>query len=66
MKAQVSKLSRNDLDAFILLMRVFETFFKMDRLSIPDDQHLLSLLDNPCFHVFTAIVDTRVVGGLTV
>jgi aminoglycoside 3-N-acetyltransferase I len=62
---KIQKLSHQDLDQFIALIRVFEDVFEMEDFQMPDENHLQNLLSTDTFHVFVALVDNQVVGGLT-
>jgi aminoglycoside 3-N-acetyltransferase I len=65
MQVIVTKLSRQDLDKFIELIHVFENVFEMENFKIPNKSHLKELLNNENFIVFVALLDNKVVGGLT-
>jgi aminoglycoside 3-N-acetyltransferase I len=65
MTPKINKLSPQDLDQFIALIRVFEDVFEMEDFRMPDESHLQNLLAKDSFHVFVALVDNQVVGGLT-
>ena len=59
------KLGTNELDKFIDLIRVFEDVFEMEDFSMPDATHLLRILQKQSFLVFVAVLEDKVVGGLT-
>ncbi len=65
MDVQIKKLSHSDLANFKILVKMFEDVFEMEDFTIPDDNHLSSLITNPNFIAFVAIYDHQVVGGLT-
>ena len=65
MNALVKKLDAVDLDKFKDLISLFENVFKMEDLRMPDDNYLSRLLDGKSFLVFVAMIDEKVVGGLT-
>lgn len=50
---------------FIELIKLFEVVFEMKDSSIPDSKHLQSLLNRSDFFVFTAVLEGKIVGGLT-
>ena len=59
-------LSSKDLDNFKELIRVFEIVFEMKNFNIPDDNHLLILLEKSDFFALVAEIDNKIIGGLTV
>jgi aminoglycoside 3-N-acetyltransferase I len=61
----IRKLERNDLASFKSLINIFNEVFENER-SLPADDHLLALLENRDFIVFTVNVEDEVVGGLTI
>jgi ribosomal protein S18 acetylase RimI-like enzyme len=63
--AIIHKLQDNNIDKFIALIRLFEDVFEMKNFKMPDEDYLQQLLKNDDFIVFTAIVNDRVVGGVT-
>jgi len=65
MNPVILKLENQDLAPFIALIRVFEDVFEMEGFQMPDENHLQQLLEKDSFHVFVALVDNKVVGGLT-
>jgi GNAT superfamily N-acetyltransferase len=65
MHPEVKKLGDKDLDKFTALIRVFENVFEMEDFSIPDNNYLQHLLEKDDFLVFVAMLDDKVVGGLT-
>ena len=65
MNLQIRKLNSHDLDKFIALIRVFENVFEMKNFKIPNQGHLEKLLENDSFFVFVALIDGKVIGGLT-
>lgn len=62
---KIKRLEENDLIKFIELIKLFEEVFEMKDFSIPDSKHLQSLLNRNNFEVFVALLDNKVVGGLT-
>ncbi len=65
MEVEIKKLNSQDLDTFIELIRVFEEVFEMKNFILPDVKHLQQLLAKDSFFVFVALVNNKVVGGLT-
>jgi aminoglycoside 3-N-acetyltransferase I len=65
MDIQVKKLNPKDIDKFTDLIRVFEEVFEMKNFAIPEEKHLIQLLAKEDFFVFVAVLDSKVVGGLT-
>lgn len=63
---QITKLSAQNIDTFIELIRVFEDVFEMESFVMPDRSYLNELLGRNDFLVFVAIAQGKVVGGLTV
>jgi aminoglycoside 3-N-acetyltransferase I len=62
---QIKKLEKQDLVLFQKLIRVFQDVFEMKEATIPEDPHLVKLLENPYFIVFVVCIDNKVIGGLT-
>lgn len=65
MNVAVKKLDASSTDLFIELIRVFENVFEMKNFVLPDFQYLEQLLKKESFFVFVALLDGKVVGGLT-
>ena len=65
MDIKIKKLNHNDIDKFTELIRVFEDVFEMKNFKIPGKSYLQELLEKDDFFVFVALLDNRVVGGLT-
>ena len=65
MDIRVIKLNHNDIDKFIELIRVFEEVFEMKNFTIPDEKYLIKLLAKEDFFSFVAVLENKVVGGLT-
>lgn len=61
----VRQLTSQDLNLFQELIFVFEDVFAMQNFTIPNQNHLQNLLDKPDFMVFVALLENKVVGGLT-
>ncbi|EPG72687.1 acetyltransferase (GNAT) domain protein [Leptospira fainei serovar Hurstbridge str. BUT 6] len=64
-RIRVEKLTDQDVDKFIELIRVFETVFEMKNFKLPDKSHLRHLLKDENFFVFVALFEEKVMGGLT-
>lgn len=63
--ASAIKLGGHDLQRFVEVIRLFEDVFEMENLSIPEPEYLQGLLAKNDFFVFAALLDNKVVGGLT-
>ncbi|MEO6130740.1 MAG: GNAT family N-acetyltransferase [Saprospiraceae bacterium] len=61
----IKQLTSQDLILFQELIFVFEDVFEMKNFAIPNQNHLQNLLDKPDFMVFVALLENKVVGGLT-
>ncbi len=59
------KLQPNDYIFFVELIYLFEDVFEMENFKIPQEEHLRKLLSKEGFYVFVAMLDNKVVGGLT-
>lgn len=62
----IHKLEENQLDRFVEVIRLFENVFEMEKFSIPESDHLATLLSKKDFFVFTALLGQNIVGALTV
>lgn len=65
MNATIKKLSSSDTRLFEELIKVFEDVFEMKNFKMPHRLHLLHVLSEDGFIVFVALVEDKVVGGLT-
>ncbi len=65
MNLEIKKLSGDDLDDFIGLLKVFNAVFEMENITFPTDNYLKKLLEKPEFMVFVAKHNQQVIGGLT-
>ncbi len=65
MDVKVKKLDQKDFDEFLALIGVFEEVFEMKGFKMPGEKHLQTLLAKDGFLVFVALLDGKVVGGLT-
>lgn len=59
------RLGQTDLVLFKELLMVFEEVFELKEYCMPPDSYLQQLLGDPKFMVYVAVVDTKVIGGLT-
>ncbi len=62
---KVEKLDPDDINKFMELIRLFEDVFEMKNFKMPDEIYLQQLLKKDDFFVFIALLDDKVVGGLT-
>ncbi len=65
MHIKIKKLDSSDVPLFESLIGVFENVFEMKRFTMPAKEYLLQLLQNNGFFVFVALLEDKVVGGLT-
>lgn len=65
MNVVIKELGAQDFPHFTALIRVFEDVFKMENFQMPDENYLQELLAKDSFFVFVALVEEKVVGGLT-
>ncbi len=65
MLPEIIKLTSKDLDKFEELICIFEEVFEMKNFNLPDKKHLQQLLAKESFLVFVALVNNKVIGGLT-
>ncbi len=65
MKTDIVKLTYQDRGKFLELIRVFEDVFEMRNFLMPDEDYLQELLGKNDFLIFVALLDNKVVGGLT-
>lgn len=65
MSIRIEKLSHEDARVFIELIQVFEDVFEMENFQMPEQNYLKELLKKDSFLVFVALIDEKVVGGLT-
>lgn len=66
MNVEFKILSSKDLNDFKALICVFELVFEFEDFKIPSDNHLQKVLEKSDFFVLVALIDNKVVGGLTV
>jgi aminoglycoside 3-N-acetyltransferase I len=64
MDVKIIRLTHTDIDPFTDLINVFKEVFEWS--SVPTRTHLQKVLSNPAFGVFVALLNNKVVGGLTV
>jgi len=65
MNVKIEKLNHTDIEKFTELIFLFEDVFEMKDFKIPPREHLEQLLNKQDFFVFVALLNDRVVGGLT-
>ena len=65
MEISIERLSNYDIKKFTELIHVFEDVFAMKNLKMPDEIYLQQLLKKKDFFVFVALINNKVVGGLT-
>lgn len=63
--ANFKKLNGQDLGHLIDLLKIYEDVFEMRDFKSPDSNYLVSLLSDNKIIFYVAIVDDKVVGGLT-
>jgi aminoglycoside 3-N-acetyltransferase I len=61
----IRQLSIKDVSCFKNLIAVFEEVFEMKNFSMPKSEYLRELLAKESFHVFVALKEGSVIGGLT-
>ena len=61
----VKRLAPSELDKFVALIQVFEEVFEMKGFQMPGEQYLQIQLAKDDFYVFVAMLEEKVVGGLT-
>ena len=59
------KLTKGDDEYFIDLIGLFEDVFEMQNFKIPEQEYLRKLLSKENFLVFVALLENKVIGGLT-
>jgi aminoglycoside 3-N-acetyltransferase I len=65
MKVKIKKLGNQEIDKFKELIQLFENVFEMKNFEMPDENYLQQLLEEDSFFVFVALLQDKVVGGLT-
>jgi ribosomal protein S18 acetylase RimI-like enzyme len=65
MKIEYKKLETGDLDGLTQLIKVYEEVFEMEDFALPATQYLQSLLEKETVIFYVAMIDKKVVGGLT-
>ena len=65
MEVQIEKLSSGDINKFQEVIEVFEDVFEMENFVMPEKSYLQQLLERDDFFVCAAVINSRVVGGLT-
>ena len=68
MSYEIRKIGSNDLalaqGIFLLFKKIFDGI-EMPLSELPDEEYLKHLLATPTFHLWGAIADDKIVGGLT-
>ena len=65
MKTEYKKLETGELNRLAELIKLYEEVFEMEDFTLPAAQYLQSLLEKETVIFYVAIIDNRVVGGLT-
>jgi aminoglycoside 3-N-acetyltransferase I len=65
MDIRIEKLGSHAIDRFKELLYLFEEVFETEGFILPDDGYLRQLMGRDTFFVFVAMVDGKVVGGMT-
>ena len=55
----------NDIGAFIELIRLYDDVFEMENFRIPPKEHLQKILSNDSNISIVALMDNKVIGGLS-
>jgi aminoglycoside 3-N-acetyltransferase I len=66
MAVEILKLKRSDLSLFKETIELFTHVFELENPNLPPDDHLKMLLKKEDFFVFAALLEGKVVGGLSV
>jgi aminoglycoside 3-N-acetyltransferase I len=62
---EIKKLEKTEIDKFMELIELFEDVFEMKNFKMPEKIYLEKLLSREDFFVFVALLDNKVIGGLT-
>jgi aminoglycoside 3-N-acetyltransferase I len=62
---KIKRLQKEDINGFLDLVELFSNVFEMEQFSMPNRNHLQTLLDREDFLVFVVILGDKVIGGLT-
>lgn len=62
----VRKIEKDDLHTFMEVIKLFVVVFERENFSMPDSNHLEKLLKKDDFFVFCAMIDSKVIGGITI
>ncbi len=62
---EIKKLNATEIDKFMELIDLFEDVFEMKNFKMPEKNYLEKLLSRDDFFVFVAILENKVIGGLT-
>jgi len=61
----VRQLEHEEIGAFIQLVKLFQEVFEMKDFNMPPADYLKGLLSKDNFVVFVAVIDNKIVAGLT-
>lgn len=64
-KLRTQKLAHTDVPLFSELIRLFIRVFEEEQQELPSSEYLQSVLSNPAFHVYVALHEGKLIGGLT-
>lgn len=64
-KRSIQKLTRTDVHQFAELIRLFIRVFEEEQQEVPSSEYLQLVLGNPAFHVYVAMQEGKLIGGLT-
>lgn len=62
---EIKKLNSAEIDKFMELIDLFEDVFEMENFTMPEKNYLEKLLSRDDFFVFVALLNNKVIGGLT-
>ena len=62
---EIKKLTHLDTDRLKQLLYLFEDVFEWPSFTMPSNKHLQRMLESPQHLVFTALLQGRIIGGLT-
>ena len=62
---EVQVLESGDLQKLVQLVRLYEQLFEMENFLLPSKEYLQSLLDRKGMTFLVALINNKVVGGLT-
>ena len=65
MNLEIKKLDHGDIIQFTDIIKLFEKVFEMKNFVLPAKDYLETVLAKPGFYVFVAMLENKVIGGLT-